>query len=243
MENTFQAPTQPNTSNISETTSSSQPSLERKRNWKKWILITVVFLAFFASLLYFYALKLSSSKPIAHAPNPTVTQIIPQDATENWKTYTNSENMFTIQYPPNLYVKGGGQQIFLAKQDATDAEKIDYSDELVEIRIDTFINRFESYYTTPDNTQVKNYGDTKLKSYSIDGYKAVLYGYGEKDKEKEIKSNEEAVKSGASVGMIYFKRGLMVNKNGVKIEISTNSYTGEFKNTFDQILSTFKFTQ
>ena len=58
------------------------------------------------------------------------------------------------------------------------------------------------------------------------------------DKQKQLRENEDALKSGASVGMIYFNKGVIVNKNGEIIEISTNAYTGDFKATFDKILST-----
>lgn len=173
--------------------------------------------------------------------SPISSDLIESEIT-NWKTYTDSKNMFTVKYPPSLYVKGAGQQIFLAKKNATDAEKLDYSDQLVEIRIDNFNKRFESYYNTQDGTIVTGYGDLKLRNYTIDGYKTVEYGYDTTDKQKELKQNEDALKSGASVGMIYFSKGVIVNKDGTVFEISTNVYTRDFKATFDKIISSLKFS-
>lgn len=162
---------------------------------------------------------------------------------ENWETYTDSKNMFIIKYPPTLFAQGGPQQTFFIKKEATTAERMDYSDHLVEIIVNKMIQRFESYYQTPNNKTVEGYGDLKLRSYKIDGYPAVEYGYNKESKDKELKEQAEAMESGASVGMIYFPRGIIINKDDTIIEISTKSYFGEFKQTFDQILSTFKFIE
>ena len=201
------------------------------------IILIVVVIAIIISGGYFIFSKKSTT------PTGTkIQQMTQQIDTSDWKTYADSKSLFSIKYPPNLYIyiQVEGQQIFLTNQDATSVETIYDSDQLVEIRTDVYVGRFESYYNTPDNSFVKGYGDLKLRSYTINGYKAVEYGYDEIKKEKEIKQNDEALNSGASVGMIYFDKGLIINKAGTTIEISTNSYSGEFKNTFDQILSTFK---
>lgn len=146
---------------------------------------------------------------------------------------------FEIGYPSNFYVGGNGvNQFILLEKNSTG----DYLDRLVEIRVGGFLDRFDIYYNAPDNAAVENYGDTKLRNFTVGGYKAVEYGYNETDKEKEVRENKAAIRRGASVGMVYFQRGLIINKNGTTIEISTPRYKDEFKKTFDQILSTFKFT-
>ena len=43
------------------------------------------------------------------------------------------------------------------------------------------------------------------------------------------------------VGAISFNRGLIIDKGGTAIEISTGSYRSNFKDTFGKIISSFKF--
>lgn len=205
------------------------------------IVIAVVTILVVLGVAGYYFTKKSgiSTQPQTIPPNNTRSTPSP-DSITNWETYRDSSNMFELRYPLNLYVKGGGGQTFLAKKDATSAE-IDYSDQLVEIRVDNGTYRFNNYYNTQDNSIVQGYSDLKLRSYTIGGYKAVEYGYDESKKEEEIQENRNVLQSGASVGMIYFNKGIILNKNGTIIEISTNAYYGEFKNTFDQILATLQF--
>lgn len=118
-----------------------------------------------------------------------------------------------------------------------------YDDDHIEIRIDTAIRHFNEYISTLDNTMVQSYEHLKLRNFEIGGFKAVEYGYDEKSKKKEIEEQGDAMRHGASVGVIYFPKGIMVNQNGTIIEISTQWYTTDFKEVFDQILSTFKFIE
>lgn len=184
-----------------------------------------------------------SGSPSATQSSPTPTST--PDETANWKTYVDSDNKFSVKYPPNLIVVGGA---FYKKDDFERAKPAgpaadDFLENyLARITVTTYTSRFEAYYNALENSIVKGYSDTILKKYVIDGYKAIEYGYDKQKKEEDIKEQEEALRSGASVTMIYFEKGLMINRKGTIIEISTLSYYGDFKNTFDQILSTFQFT-
>lgn len=161
------------------------------------------------------------------------------DETVNWEIYTDSSKKFSFKYPGNLYIKGRGAQIFIAKKDATPAEKLDYSDQLVEIRVGSNIRRFNLYYSAPENTLVASYGDLKIKNFMVDGYKAVEYGYDP----SQIAKTEQYIKNNPdiSTSQVVYTSGIIANKENMTVEISTNLYSGEFKQIFDQILSTFKF--
>lgn len=207
--------------------------------------LVLLFLATTGAAGYFvyqnYQLKQAPQPQPSLLPIATTSPAPTPNPTANWETYINEKYRYTIKYPPTLFVQGGPQQIFFIKKETTTAERMGYSDQLVEIMVNKAIQRFESYYQAQDNKIVEGYGDLKLRNYLIERFWAVEYGYDEKSKEKEIEEQKKAMESGASVGMIYFPRGIIINKDGTIIEISTNSYFGEFKQTFDQILSTFKF--
>lgn len=176
-----------------------------------------------------------------------------KDDVANWKTYRNEQYGFEFKYPAWLYLMShpdsDGQQVFFVKKITLDRYPVGYdpgkaADAKIEIRMDSseaFLmkSRFDEYYKAPDNTIVN--GDLKLRGYKIGDYNAVEYGYDEQTKARELEENSKAIRSGYSVGMIYFPKGLMINKDGAIIEIRTLVYTGNFKVDFDKTLSTFRF--
>lgn len=213
-----------------------------RTNWK-YILIVAVLGLFAGGIM----LVLQVAQPQIQEPAPMETQ--PQEKmqtevdTSTWQTYRNEGFGFELRYPASLYPSGGPNQVFLVKKAASTAEKLGFSDNIAEIGINKATHRFYAYFNSPDNSVVENYGDLKLRSFEIGGYSAVEYGYDEEAKKKEIKEQDDAVRQGSSVGMIVFPKGLMANKNGTIIEIFTYSYHGDFKEVFDQILSTFRFIE
>ena len=180
---------------------------------------------------------------------------LPINNFSDWKIYENQEYGFEIKYPPSLYQisdpASAGIQVFFVEKTTLDRYPAGYdigkaADAKIEILTDSsgaFLSksRFDEYYNAADNTIIKKYGDLKLQNYKIGNYNVVEFGYGEQTKAKELETNTNAIKQGASVGMVYFPRGIMINKDGSIIEISTSVYEGSFKEIFDQILSTFKF--
>jgi hypothetical protein len=202
------------------------------------LFISLPFVGFFLGIKYQKSVSPEPEQTITIRAEPTKTT----DETANWKTYRNNEYGFVFEYPPFLYSSGGQQQVFLIKKDASDVERLDYSDRIVEIRTDISTSRFETYFNTLEGSLVEGYDDIKIKGFLIGNYRAVEYGFDDERKEQEIVEQKEAIQAGAQVGMTYFRRGLLVNKNGTIIEVSTNAYIAEFTETFDQILSTFEFT-
>lgn len=177
-------------------------------------------------------------------PNsPSLWNSVNEDEFVNWKTYKDEMNKFSLEYPSDLLESGNTEQMFLVKRDATAAEKLSYADQLIEIRMGNNISRFNKYYDTPINQEVEGSSDVKIKNKLVGNYQAVEYGYDTAVKERQSQLNKEAIQSGKSVDAVNFKKGLMVNKKGAVIEISTNYYTGDFKQIFDQILNTLKFLE
>ncbi len=195
------------------------------------------------------------------APAPIESQNLTVASSANkfadWKTYRNDEYGFEFKYPSWLYQTSdpasNGIQVFFVEKTTLDRYPAGFdfgkaADAKFEILMDNggaFLSesRFNEYFKAADNTIIKKYGDLKIRNYKIGGYDAVEFGYDEQSKAKELEANTNAIRQGASVGMVYFPRGLMINKNGVIIEISTSIYEGNFKKNFDQILSVFKFLE
>lgn len=166
-----------------------------------------------------------------------------KDETAGWRTYQDEINKFSLEYPPDLHESGNAAQIFLVKNTATPAEKLSYADQSVEIRVDNSVSRFNQYYDTSVSQKVEGYGDFKIKNSLIDNNQAVEYGYDEAAKQRDLQLNKETLESGKSVGSINYRKGLIINKQGAIIEISTNNYHGDFKQSFDKILTTIKFLE
>lgn len=179
-------------------------------------------------------------------PSPSVKSgetANPDSIGANWKTYKDKISKFSLEYPPNLHESGDRTQMFLVKNTATPAEKLSYADQLVEIRVGNNVSRFNQYYDTSISQKVEGYGDFKIKNSLIDNNQAVEYGYDEAAEQRALQLNKEALESGKSVGSINFRKGLIINKQGTVIEISTNNYQGDFKQSFDKILTTIKFLE
>lgn len=69
------------------------------KNWIKWVLI-IVFVVLLASITTYFVLTFQSQKP----PPPQIVQTTPSptptpDPTANWKTYTNTKYGFTFKHP------------------------------------------------------------------------------------------------------------------------------------------------
>jgi len=216
------------------------------------IILIVVIVILLSTVGYFVFLK-KSAPILQQTPMP----ITSQNNQANLKTYKSDEYGFEFKYPTWLYPisspDSAGTQVFFVEETTLNRYPAGYdpgkaADAKFEILMDNsgaFLtkSRFDEYYNAPDNTMVKKYGDLKLRSYKVGDYNAVEYGYDEQTKARELEENTKALNRGASVGMVYFPKGLMVSKEGTIIEISTSVYRENFKTVFDQILSTFIFTK
>ena len=172
-----------------------------------------------------------SGPPSLPASNPDLS---------NWETYTNEKYGYSLKHPFDTYRTGSDEQKFIFPSHSYNVPTDFY---FAEIRSSNATFRFEKYQNTPDNSLVEEYGDLKLRNFEVQGYNAVEYSYDEKEKQKEREENDKVIMSGGSVGRVYYNKGVLIDNNGIIIEISTNLYYKDFKQVFDQILSTFEFME
>lgn len=85
--------------------------ISKKRNY--WIIVVIIFVVIVFIGSIFTILLNSQISTLIHHDSSVYLNVPFQpspapDETANWKTYTDSKNMFTLKYPPDLYIKGGG---------------------------------------------------------------------------------------------------------------------------------------
>ena len=194
-----------------------------------WIPLVVVLLVAMGAGGVFLGQRLA--KPAA-APTPAVVVPIPTpDPTANWKIYTNPDYAITFMYPPDWTIsdclgdaKGceGANNIIglnppLIKPGSSDLDNFS-------------IEVFGSIYcTTTINSarKVWKWESFNEHAYEISGYKGTLFeGYMKFPNEKT-----------------YFRKLAFIQQNEKCFVVnSVNSNEFASQATFDQILSTFKFT-
>ena len=87
-----------------------QQSYYGKRGWLKWVLIYLtIAVLIYGGIYYYLATQQKKSSPYStNSPTPTISQPSPtpdlytegtRSATANWKTYTNTKVGYTISYP------------------------------------------------------------------------------------------------------------------------------------------------
>lgn len=168
------------------------------------------------------------------APCP-ITQVSPTqslDETANWKTYTNTNQGFTIKYPASFFITGEHWQEGYLQLSNFDSEVGNGAPNPTRDkgRLAIEIWTFKKDKTQPlkawiEENKRKHEGDVQVLSQTdllIDNHEAV---------------KNESIAMGGFVGEIY------VNKDSEKVIAITGyvDYLG-MKDTFTQILSTFKFT-
>jgi len=153
--------------------------------------------------------------------SPTLTQIPTQtlkiDETATWKTYTNSANTYTFEYPDTWYV-GAFRDGSIGLHNTQFDPKTIYEPDQIAITMDVVSDRalLESY--------AKNFKQTSLKQ-TFDGIEFKI-----SDLRNEINLDRPPIQI---VLAQTEKRGVLY-----RFGLSTKDYVA----TLDQILSTFKFT-
>lgn len=142
-----------------------------------------------------------------------------QTDTANWKTYENKEGKYSFKYPSDWYLSDdlletGDRPVFISNKKLNEYS---YNAEDISIQI------WYTHVVFKDRTlETLSVGLTDIKNFMIDGIKAVR-GYALGDSSKPI-------------GMI----NIMHNSSSYWIHYP---YDSKLISTFDEILSTFKFTK
>jgi len=151
--------------------------------------------------------------------------------TVNWKTYTNTEYGYTIKYPPNFNLNSpylGDITIRNNNQSITEGTDTSLGVEDIKISVNVYTNLLEKETL---ESWVNRIGLSDKKNILVDGVKAIrgrMIYTGKEESGYYIKGES----SGSDVRFIHNNKGY---------QVSYDPYNSKLANTFDQILSTFKF--
>lgn len=180
-----------------------------------------------------YYLGKSSLPAGAPLPSPASTAISTPtpsttDPTANWKTYTNSENGYTIKYPNDLFVR------LVCPKEELDLTLRNPNDKREEIQADScgrdvrYTVEMHTYAKRPEEPQSDKDYHIDKEEITIGGIKADKYVY-------------TLINRGTTAPFSSWFESVLVTRG----DKSYGIYLGNIKlqDTFDQILSTFKFTK
>lgn len=201
-----------------------QQSLYGKINWLKWVLI-IVFVALLASITTYFVLTFQSQKP----PPPQIVQTIPsptpdlytegtRSATANWKTYTNIKYGYLIKYPSDVKLEPSTEEAIGFYRNEVAKSGTGGQGRCCGMTI---------YSRTYDSVSIESQS-RPIETINVGGYSALRWSDDPPFFDDIWIPNPD-------------KRG------AVRITISTlnaiDPYNKEDYEIFEQILSTFRFTQ
>lgn len=181
------------------------------------VLVLFMALVVFGGYLIYQNQNKSIPSQQAKQSSPT-----PIDEIANWETYTNTEYRFSFKYPKGWNVNSENNTVKISNRNSS-------------MRFQTSpypsIN-FDKLYEKPDGTIDQNpvFIRTKIKNLEIGGYKATMYT-NESSAANQNKSFDISVYivQGAPITMISGQTNPDSKENLLSI--------------FNQVISTFKFTQ
>jgi len=212
------------------------------RNWKKLALLCIVIAAVLIGGIYYFVLsKQSSNQYSTGTPQPTKNLCalmecagecknnhcsLPKDPAADWKTYTSSESGFIFRYPSNLYVKTSSiypNSVFVLVNniDIDKANEGPWYDLAIYTKDGNQIPK--DFYNIKENLHNPIEKNIMLDNASGVKIQGLLSGY----LDGTFNSNAMLVRNGKLTEFNFYERGS----------------TGLNRKTFDQILSTFKFTK
>lgn len=159
------------------------------------------------------------------APTSQTSQTSPAAAktTLNWQTFTDTEGKFLFKYPSAWAISSTSDSITIFSNRGSS----------IRFQLSPYPSiDFDTLYKKPDGTIDQNlvFIRTKIKNLTIDGYKATMY------------TNESTLANQNK----SFDISLYLDKGAPVTMISANtepSLKEDLLSTFDQVLSTLKFTK
>ena len=233
MDNTSFAPGN-NSINNSVPPPSPQYSASNPKHLSKLVTLVVLSLtlglAAYAGILYWQDQKLGEEYAISFTPRPSVTA----DPIADWKTYTNTQYGFEVKYPAFLYNKTDPNVFFNFESTPLKLFLGGVSPENAGVEGKDYIinDGYRIFATTEEKKNIvidltksipDSYKSTKINIPGIEAYRIDDLG-------------------GVTCGPdVYINTSVISNKY---IRLGYCAYTNyPIDNLFDQILSTFKFTQ
>lgn len=232
-----QIPVNPPASQPVNTPSSNKPVL---------IVLLVVGLVVLSSLATYFILK-SQSKPQAPVSSPSTIQpsstqpstVIPSpsspvDPTAGWKTYEDKAAGVSFKYPSDWYAKAlsGTFSVFLENRPFEIASATEF---LTSIQVG-----FNEAVNTVTN---KKFIQEKTLEEGLERYKQLYDQNSVKIENTTVGGKRAAQISGELVGMFQgeYAENTLVQLDNKLLHVFLAPNKKEFKNIYDQILSTFKF--
>jgi len=180
-------------------------------------------------LVYFGAFYKSPSQTSFQEPSsssPVPTTSASPDPTENWKTYTDEVGEFLFRYPNDWGILDVGGALMLAP--LPDVEKVSEMAKGGGFGGGKFLISLINIYEVEPSLISSEYSTVVKSTVEIDGKTAYLY-----------ESTQLLEAPGASKGDIHTSIVIPLKNRYFYYSLLDEVY----KQTFDQILSTFKFTE
>ena len=218
-------------------------SVEEKpvKSWFKIVLFSILGIILAAGLV-FAGYKLAQLKQVKPGPQPTPTPVVvatpTPDPTANWKTYTNTKYGYSIKYPPEMESKklepsaafgpiGLTAHNFIVWGPTQKPETEFYDGLAVTLGM----------MTNPEELSLREFADQRSQPVEI----------GERESFEEIQVGNLKGFKAVGVGLGRFTHIFLPYKTADKVVQIIATWGGEkkkeYQDTFNLMLSTFKFLE
>ncbi len=217
-----------------------QPTEPHGRNWKKWIFIgfALVILTIGGGT---YALSQQTSEKVSisptisqPSPNPNISYepipTINPTIIDDWKLYTNTDYNLSFKYPPELIISPKGNGVFFSTSSAQ-KQQIDNCLKQVECYDIYFGIQFTKKSKKVD---LENFLNTAIENDYQNLYKAILIDG------KKARAGGSSDRAGIGNGFLHIS---FVEFDTFILDIQAQTSEKPTMQTYQQILSTFKFTE